>query len=316
MSNAPELLDRVAAGPISWGVCEVPGWGLQLEPDRVLADMRELGLWATEAGPDGYLGGDAATVRRRLEAHGLRLVGGFLPVVLHHPEQHAASLERVRRTARLFAEAGGEVLCSAVVVDDEWSARIELTDAQWEHVAHGLALVSAAAAEEGVRHVLHPHWGTLVERDEDVRRILELSDVGLCLDTGHLTLGECDPLDLARSHPERIGHVHLKDVDDALARQLRAGGLELVPAVQQGLFRPLGAGDVAVGSVVAELEQSGYAGWYVLEQDIAILGEAPPPGTGPVDDVRRSIEFLSRVGGDGREVTATTTRSGATREAT
>ena len=86
--------------------------------------------------------------------------------------------------------------------------------------------------------------------------------------------------------------------------------------MQQGLFRPLGAGDVPVGAVVAELEQAGYSGWYVLEQDIAILGEAPPPGTGPSDDVRRSIEFLNRLDHDGREVTATTTRSGATREAT
>jgi inosose dehydratase len=316
MSNAPELLDRVAAGPISWGVCEVPGWGLQLEPERVLGEMRELGITATEAGPDGWLGTDPPLVRKLLDTNGLELVGGFLAVVLHDPERLETTLARVRRTARLFAEAGGEVLCSAVVVDDDWSPRIGLTDSQWELVAHGLALVGAAAAEEGVRHVLHPHWGTLVERDEDVRRILELSEVELCLDTGHLALGECDPLELARSQAERIGHVHLKDVDEALARRLRSGELELVRAVQQGLFRPLGAGDVAVGAVVADLEQSGYAGWYVLEQDIAIVGQAPPPGTGPVDDVRRSIEFLSRVAGDGREVTTTTIRSGETREAT
>jgi inosose dehydratase len=315
MSNAPELLDRVAAGPISWGVCEVPGWGLQLEPERVLAEMRELGINAAEAGPDGWLGTDPATVRRLLETNGLRLVGGFLAVVLHDPARHEASLTRVRRAARLFAEAGGEILCSAVVVDEDWSPRFELTEAQWEHVAHGLELVDAATAETGIRHVLHPHWGTLVERDEDVQRMLEISDIGFCLDTGHLTLGGCDPLEFARSHADRVGHVHLKDVDGALAEQLRTGSLELVPAVQQGLFRPLGAGDVAVGNVVEELEHSGYAGWYVLEQDVALRDE-PAPGTGPIDDVRRSIEFLSRVGGGGREVTATTTHSGATREAT
>ncbi len=300
MSNAPELLDRVAAGPISWGVCEVPGWGLQLEPERVLAEMRDLGIRATEAGPDGWLGNDPTAVRGLLDASGLRLVGGFLAVILHDPERHEASLSCVRRAARLFAETGGEVLCSAVVVDDDWSPRIELSDEQWEHVVHGLKLVDAAAAEEGVRHVLHPHWSTLVERDEDVKRVLEISDVGLCLDTGHLTLGGCDPLELARSYPERIGHVHLKDVDGALAAQLRAGGLELVAAVQQGLFRPLGAGGVAVGSVVAELERAGYSGWYVLEQDAAITGAPPPPGTGPADDVRRSIEFLGGVAATAR----------------
>jgi len=297
MSNAPEagILDRIAAGPISWGVCEVPGWGQQLDPDRVLSEARELGLRAVESGPDGYLGADGAAVRDRLEAHGLKLAGGFLPVVLHDPAQHAASVERVRHTAGLFAEAGGEVLCSAVVVDDAWSPRISLTDAQWGHLAEGLELVDAAAGDEGIRHVLHPHWGTLVEQAADVRRVLELSDVGLCLDTGHLTLGGCDPVELARSQPERIGHVHLKDVDDTRAAPLRSGELDLVTAVQEGVFRPLGAGDVAVGAVVAELERSGYGGWYVLEQDTAILGAPPAPGTGPMLDVRRSIDFLTSV---------------------
>jgi inosose dehydratase len=300
MSTAPEngLLDRVAAGPISWGVCEVPGWGLQLEPDRVLAEMHRLGIRATEAGPDGWLGSDPRAVRRLLETHELRLVGGFLGIVLHDPRELETSLAHVRRTARLFAESGGEILCSAVVVDEDWSPRFELTEAQWKHVADGLELVDTAAAEEGIRHVLHPHWGTLVEQDADVRRILEISDVGLCLDTGHLTLGRCDPVELARSHPERIGHVHLKDVDAEVANRLRDGDLEFVAAVQQGLFRPLGDGDVDVRSTLTELEDSGYAGWYVLEQDVA-LSDAPQPGSGPLRDVRRSIDFL----GGGREVT-------------
>ena len=302
MSNAPELLDRVAAGPISWGVCEVPGWGLQLEPDRVLTEMQELGVAATEAGPDGWLGSDSQAVRSLLKRHELRLVGGFLGVVLHDPERLEASLAHVRRTARLFAEAGGEILCSAVVVDEDWSPRFTLTEAQWKYVADGLELVGGVAAEEGIRHVLHPHWRTLVEQDADVRRVLEISDVDLCLDTGHLTLGRCDPVELARSHPDRIGHVHLKDVDARIAERLRDGELELVAAVQHGLFRPLGDGDVDVGSVVAELEQAGYTGAYVIEQDVALL-DAPPPGSGPIRDVRRSIEFL----GAGREVRATTT---------
>src|ERR671937_3178109 len=100
MSNAPELLDRVAAGPISWGVCEVPGWGLQLEPERVVAEMRELGITAAEAGPDGWLGTDPSTVRRLLETNGLRLVGGVLAVVLHDPGHYEESLVKVRRAAR------------------------------------------------------------------------------------------------------------------------------------------------------------------------------------------------------------------------
>jgi inosose dehydratase len=293
MSN----LDRIAAAPISWGVCEVPGWGLQLDPDRVLAEMRTLGIAATEAGPDGYLGTDVAAARALLDRHGLKLVGGFLPVVLHDPARLDASLAKVREKAAYFAALGAGFLNSAAVVDDDWSPWIELDDAQWDHLLRALTLVDEAAAEHGVQNVLHPHWRTLVERDEDVRRVLDGSDVRICLDTGHLVLGGSNPLEIAASYPERIGHVHLKDVREVVAARLRSGELELLEAVQRALFQPLGVGDVAIGEVVVELERSGYAGWYVLEQDSALLGSAPPSGQGPIDDVRRSLDFLREVAG-------------------
>jgi inosose dehydratase len=297
LSNAERagILDRLAGAPISWGVCEVPGWGLQLDADRVVAEMRTLGIAATEAGPAGYLGSDATQVRALLARHGLTLVGGFLPIVLHDHSRLDGSLARVRRTAALFAALGASVLCSAAVVDDDWSPRIGLDDRRWDHLLRALALVDEAAAEFGIEHVLHPHWGTLVEQDEDVHRVLEGSDVRICLDTGHLVLGGSNPLEIARSFAGRVGHVHLKDVRSAVAERLRSREVDLVGATQQGLFQPLGAGDVAVEEVVVELERSGYAGWYVLEQDAAILGAAPAAGDGPVEDVRRSIGFLRGV---------------------
>jgi inosose dehydratase len=257
--------------------------------------MRSLGIAATEAGPDGYLGSDPGLVRQLLEHHRLRLLGGFLPVVLHDPDRLEASLTKVRRKAAFFARLGAQFICSAAVVDDDWSPRRELEEREWDHLLRALSLVDAAAAEHGVRQVLHPHWRTLVEQDEDVRRVLEGSDVRICLDTGHLALGGTDPLELASSFPDRVAHVHLKDVRAEVATRLRSGELDLVGAVQHGLFQPLGAGDVAVDEVVLALERSGYAGWYVLEQDTAIVGDAPRPGQGPVDDVERSIEYLRDV---------------------
>ena len=74
---------RIAGAPISWGVCEVPGWGTQLPPERVLAEMAGLGIEATELGPLGWLGADPAA---RLGEYGLALVGGFVPLVLHAGE--------------------------------------------------------------------------------------------------------------------------------------------------------------------------------------------------------------------------------------
>ena len=292
------IASRLAAGPISWGVCEVPGWGLQLPPADVLAQMHALGIRATEAGPDGYLGTDAAGVRRLLEEHELQLVGGFLPLVLHDPEQLPASLAKAATTARLFGELGASVINTAAVVDDAWSAPIALSEREWAHLLDSLPQVDAVVRRHGLTQALPPHWGTLVERDDDVRRVVEGSDVGICLDTGHLSLGGTDGLALAHEVPGRIAHVHLKDVDDEVARLLRAGELSLVAAVAEGLFQPLGNGDAPVAQVVLALEEAGYDSWYVLEQDTALAAGDEATRSRPFEDVQRSIEFLTTLAPD------------------
>jgi inosose dehydratase len=285
-----EIADRVrrmAGAPISWGVCEVPGWGLQLTPERVLPEMAELGLKATELGPQGWLPLDGAAVRAELDRYGLRLVGGFVPVVAH--ERHESS----RRAAGQLAAAGADVFVAALVQDDAWSAPVPLEDDGWRRVGTQLRELADLVAAEGLTLVLHPHVGTLVETAQDVERALAHTDVPWCFDTGHLLIGGVEPVQFIRDHADRIGHVHLKDVSASLAERVRAGELSLVQATQMGLFRPLGDGDARLDEVVALLDQTGYERWLVLEQDLAITGEEPPVDGGPALDVARSIEFLS-----------------------
>ena len=278
---------RLAAAPISWGVCEVPGWGHQLAPERVFGEIASLGLRATELGPIGYLPFEPAAIRERLDRHGLRLVGGFVPLVLHQRSLDTAEAERV---AGVLAAAGAEVFNAAVVADESWSPPLPLDDDAWRRVARHLAEVERLVGQYGLTLALHPHVGTQVEAAADVERMLELSETGWCLDTGHLLIGGVDPAAFARRHGDRVVHVHLKDVDDAVAARLRRGELSLVQAVQAGLFRPLGAGDVRIDAVLDGLD--GYERWLVLEQDTALTGEEPPVGSGPVTDVRTSIEYL------------------------
>lgn len=281
----------LAGAPISWGVCEVPGWGLMLEPDRVFAEMASLGLTATELGPIGYLPFEPAAIRERLGRHGLRLVGGFVPLVLHTEDLRPAR-ESAERIARVLAGAGADVFVAAVVGDDGWSTPVPLDDAAWGRVARHLAEIERVVDGHGLTLALHPHVGTQIERSEDVERMLAISDAGWCLDSGHLLIGGTDPTDFVRRHGDRIVHAHLKDVDAAIAARLRAGELTLVEATQAGLFRPLGRGDARIDEIVDLLSRSGYERWLVLEQDTAIAGVEPPVGSGPVIDVRTSIDYL------------------------
>ena len=126
-----------------------------------------------------------------------------------------------------------------------------------------------------------------------MRRLLETTRVPLCLDTGHLLVGGSNPFQIAKLAAERIAHVHLKDVDASIARRLRAGEIGYRDAVRDGLYRPLGEGSAEIESIVRLLTDSGYAGWYVIEQDLVI--GTYTDAAGPLENATRSVRFLQRV---------------------
>jgi inosose dehydratase len=281
--------DKIAGAPISWGVCEVPGWGHQLPPDRVLTEMAQVGLAATEFGPDGFLPSDPAAMAGLLAAHHLTAVGGFTPVVLHEPgHDPTPGIERLLEG--YDAAHAGTLVLSAATGRDGYDGRPGLDEAGWKTLLANLDRLAAVAAARGVRAVLHPHVGTMVERGEEVQRVLEGSAISLCLDTGHLLIGGTDPAELTRQAPDRIAHTHFKDVDEQIAARVRSGRLSYTEGVGRGMYRPLGRGDVDFAAIVRYLRSRDYSGWYVLEQDTILTGE--PCGEGPVADVRYSVDYL------------------------
>jgi inosose dehydratase len=271
---------KIAGAPISWGVCEVPGWGYQLPVERVLREMAQVGLTATELGPAGFLPPEPAGL---LGSFGLAALGGFVPVVLHEDGPH---LER----AFDGFSAGDILVLAAATGVDGYDERPALDDAGWRRLLANLDLLAGEASTRGIKAVLHPHVGTMVETGPEVERVLAGSGIALCLDTGHLLIGGTDPVALAVQAGDRIAHVHAKDVDSGLAARVRSGDRTYTEAVRAGMYRPLGAGDIDFGAVAAALGKHGYDGWWVLEQD-TILDEEPA-GEGPVADVRASAEHL------------------------
>ena len=147
------------------------------------------------------------------------------------------------------------------------------------------------AGDAGLITALHPHWGMAIETGAHVERLLESCDVGLCLDTGHLYLAGTDPTDIAKLASSRIHHVHLKDVDAAFAERVRSGDAKFRQSVIDGMFTPLGEGDVDIAGVIRTLESSGYRGWYVIEQDKALSVE-PATNSGPRADAEASVAYL------------------------
>ena len=286
-------LDRLAGAPISWGVCEVPGWGYQLSPERVLAEMASVGMAATEFGPDGFLPDAPQEKVALLASYGLVAVGGFVPVVLHDPARDV--LAAINPVLSAFATAGADTLVLAADTGlTGYDERVVLDGDQWKTMLTNLDRISDAGAEHGILATLHPHVGTIIEREPEVARVLDSSSIALCLDTGHLLIGGNDPARLAREVPDRIAHTHLKDVNADLAHSVQKGQMSYSAAVKAGMYRPLGTGDVDIAGIVSSLEANGYTGWYVLEQD-TVLGAEPAEDAGPIEDVRASLAFVAEL---------------------
>jgi inosose dehydratase len=170
----------------------------------------------------------------------------------------------------------------------------ELSDREWEVFAAGADRVAKAVHERtGLRTVFHPHCGGYVETPREIEALMSRTDparLGLVLDTGHIVYGGGDPLNVFKTHRDRVWHVHFKDCDAKVAALAREQKLGYLAAVRKQLFCELGEGVVNFPAVTAALHAASYNGWIVVEQDVF-------PGYGsPKESATKSRHYLRSLG--------------------
>lgn len=249
---------RVANAPVSYGAFELTVGVLPNvpAPERVLDAIAAAGYEGTELGPLGYFG-DGSALRERLASRGLELVGAFVQPPLGALDPILDAVAGTGAKA-VLAEAGPR--------DGE---------ADWDEIQRATDL----ARSRGFEPTFHPHMGTRVQTPAEIERLLERTDVGLLLDTGHLVAAGGEPAQALRDWGERVNHVHVKDARLDVVRKAASWD----EAWRGGVFCELGTGDVDLTRFFAELE--GYSGWLVVEQDWV-----PKPG----EDPSRQIEAQAR----------------------
>lgn len=270
----------MANAPCSYGAFEITVGVLPDVPEAesVLSAISGAGYEGTELGPPGYLG-DRLTLRKSLANHGLALVGGYIPIRFSEPEHWTEDLAAMDATLDLFAAADATE-AKPVLADGGSAERIRfpgraaadrsigLDEAGWARFAEGVAQACDLARTRGFEPTFHHHTATFVEAPWEIERVLELTDVGLLLDTGHLRLGGGDPTTALREWGSRINHIHIKDVHDEVLAGVIADAADMPEAWHRGVFCELGTGDVDLDSFFAELSRSDYSGWLVVEQDM------------------------------------------------
>lgn len=296
---------KIANAPCSWGVLEFDLEGAAAGWAQVLDEIAATRYQGTELGDWGFMPTDPEQLKSEIHTRGLSLLGAFVPVMLKDPQAHAGGIEAAVRTARLLADVEGQAPFIILADDNgkipartQIAGRIQpehgLSEAEWQIFAGGVERIAGAVKQEtGLRTVFHHHCGGYVETPAEIDRLLALTDpalLGLCLDTGHYRFGGGDPLDLLQKHPNRIWHVHFKDCHPAVAAQSRQEGWDYFTSVRNGIFCELGKGEIDFPAVKKALEQLGYDGWIVVEQDVL-------PGMGrPKESALRNREYLECIG--------------------
>ncbi|MFL1380281.1 TIM barrel protein [Nocardiopsis protaetiae] len=270
--------DRLILGsaPDSWGVW-FPDDERQVPWDRFLDELAATGYEWLELGPYGYLPTDPARLADEVGRRGLRVSGGTAFGNLHDPSKREDTVAVVRAVAELTAAVGAHhlVLIPPMFRDEKTGAYTEpphLDAHQWaELTATADELGRMLLGEYGVRLCLHPHADTHVLTQPEIERFLDATDPGLvslCLDTGHVAYGGGDAVDLVHRYAERVGYVHIKQMDPAVLRRVHAEGLSFGEAVELGVCVEPPAGEPAPASVIEALREVDARLFVIVEQDL------------------------------------------------
>lgn len=275
---------KVAAAPVSWGVFEkTEDDPLQLDPERMLDQMVTAGYAGTELGPPGYFGA-AAQLKERLGSRGLSLVGAFLPQRFSRPEFAAADRASMIDVLELLAKGRPDGIMPKAVLADasieaermEWAGQIpehpeaRLPAERFPVLIDNLHRAGEACLERGFDPVLHFHAGSYIESASEIHEVFDALDtslVGMCLDTGHALFGGADPMELLETYFGVVRHIHIKDCDLALLREVCQSGGGLMEAWDRGVFCQLGLGTAGLDEFLAVLRDRDWEGWLVVEQD-------------------------------------------------
>jgi inosose dehydratase len=278
------VLIAVANAPVSYGAFELT---VGTDPDvpdgeSVLSQVAAAGYAGIDLGPVGYLG-RGGELGEAMARHRLGLAGAYVELPYSDPDALEEALPQLDAVLDVFdavrsylpgppprptlADSGSKqrAMLPARSVRDH---SLGFDADGWRRFAAGLVRVIARCRDRGYEPTFHPETGTHVEAPWEIERVLDVSDVGLCLETGHMLLGGGDPVTMLRDLGDRVNHVHLKDARLAVMNEIVTDQAPVTEIWTREAFCALGGGDLDVDAVLAGLRKISFGGWLVVEQDI------------------------------------------------
>jgi inosose dehydratase len=196
--------------------------------------------------------GEPQAFRDLLAAHDLE----FTCAYHHFSGDYEADVARAERYLTFMQRVGGSIMNLQGARRPDGGP----TDQDLATTARYAARIGELARAVGVTLCLHPHYGTMVERAEELAYMMDNVPrelLMLTLDTAHTVLGGMDPVATFTRYADRVRYVHMKDIIPVTDPQ----------APWWSGFRELGRGIVNFPAIVSILQMAGFEGVLCVEMD-------------------------------------------------
>lgn len=217
---------------------------------------------------------DVAAYRSLLAEYGLEPAPGYFSADFHSVDRRDL-VEAAKRHAAVQAALGNTEVFLAAGLSTERIAHPSIgygAHSLLPQVIDGVGAAAEAITAEGVTPALHPHVGSTIEVEDEIRAVLDAVPDSLLSfgpDTGHLAWAGITPSKLMTQYAERIAALHLKDVHLDQAQAARDAGANYFEAsvTKFTVWTEPGRGDVDLLAAIRTLPDT-FRGWLIVEVDV------------------------------------------------
>jgi len=285
---------KLGIAPIAWSNDDMPELGGSTPLEQCLKEASLAGFTGVEYG--GKFAMSSNELIPKLNKENLKLCSGWYGAQLlkRSPKEEFKLMQKQLRLFQdckspcmVFAEVTGSVQGDPKI---PLSKRPKLSKDDWNKLIHSINEISKMMMDENMPLAYHHHMGTVIETEEDTRRLIENTKdtVGLLVDTGHMLFAKGNSIKLVETFYERIIHIHCKDIRKDILEKSLNNDVTFRQAFLDGAFTVPGDGCIDYVPFLKALKEKKYSGWLVVE------AEQDPAKANPFEYAKIGFNYLSK----------------------
>ena len=285
---------KLGVAPIAWSNDDMPELGGETTLEQCLSEASKAGYSGIEAG--GKFPKTSKELLPKLAKEKLQLCSGWYGASLlkNTPKEE---FELMRAQIDLFKDCKAPCMVFAEITNSvqgdtktPLSQKPRLTNDEWKRLISRINEISKMMMNEGMPLAYHHHMGTVIETEDETRRLIENTNnnVKLLIDTGHMLFAGGNSIKLTEDFFERIIHVHCKDIRKEVLDKSLKNDSTFRQAFLDGAFTVPGDGCIDYKPFLTVLKNKNYKGWLVVE------AEQDPAKANPFEYAKIGYNYLSK----------------------